>query len=68
MNWHALKEMNCPSCGTTLASASMGYRCTNSDCDFKIGHDKFRSVVNNLYQGGGSRRYNPDAVDRSDWS
>lgn len=68
MEWANLKEMRCPKCGRDdLEVVNMGYACQWSDCDFKISHDALRRVVNNLYKGAGCRRYNPDAVDRSDW-
>jgi hypothetical protein len=67
MNWANLKEMNCPSCASKLKDAPIGYRCTNETCDFRIGFEKFRQVVNNLYSGKKDRIYNPDSVDRSDW-
>lgn len=67
MNWGNLKFVECPKCGHTLTSAPLGYRCTNSDCEFRISHDKFQSVVNNMYKEGKRMKYDPETIDRSGW-
>lgn len=65
MKWANLKEMKCPKCSSSsLTDSGMGYKCGN--CDFYISYERFREVINNMYSRG--RHYDPDAVDRSDWS
>lgn len=48
MNWSLLKEMKCPSCSMPLnnKAETIGYKCA---CGFYITYEKFRTIVNSLY-------------------
>ncbi len=48
MNWNNLKNVTCPDCSRGLSKQDGFYRCFG--CNFRIGHQKFDTVVNNLYK------------------
>ena len=54
MKWNNLKNVKCPACGSGLKTSLLSdfYFCVNNpaSCDFKIGKEKYDSVVNNLYK------------------
>lgn len=65
MNWANLKTMHCPKCDSPeFGEGRYGYEC--DQCDFRISYEKFQKVVSGMYSSG--RHYDPDSVDRSDWS
>ena len=59
MKWDNLKNYKCPKCGDTLREHYPAIETNNcatlkqhvcTDCDFKIGDEKFTKIVNQKYQ------------------
>ena len=51
IQWRRLKDMQCPKCGGTLKETTVdGYQCEVPLCRMYISYDKFRSIINGLYQ------------------
>ena len=52
MYWNNLKKNKCPKCNTDLdwreLTYGTGYVCKNIKCDFVIGENKFKRIVNNI--------------------
>ena len=52
MKWYNLKSNKCPKCSSLLTGKedSTMLNCTKSDCDFKIGTEKFAELSNAYVQ------------------
>lgn len=48
MIWARLKSMKCPDCNAVMIKGEEFYQC--SVCSFKIRHEKFDSLVADLYK------------------
>lgn len=69
MRWKNLQDMECPKCGNMLNKPHNDetYFCSNLDCDFKIGEERFNEVVGSLYTDISRKRDIYEEPDRSDW-
>lgn len=63
MDWKKLKDYKCPKCKAQLEHQldAERYTCTEKECDFSIGKQKFHSIVTN------QTRPKYKEPDRSNW-
>lgn len=60
MNWQNLKEMTCPQCNSKLVdNKRYGYSCSDGACGYGISYDRFRSLVNSMYEDSKPKVYQP---------
>lgn len=45
MNWSNLKWGSCPSCGAKMVMGFLDVQYTCSECDFRIGQEKFEQIA-----------------------
>lgn len=55
MNWKRLKDFKCPKCDADLEKNGGLFACCNNRCDFIVSHEKFKSLVEKMYE----KRENP---------
>lgn len=52
MNWKALAKYKCPMCGSFLYlyTPTNKHKCTDKECVFVIGKEKFDEIVGNMFE------------------
>lgn len=58
MIWNRLKDNACPKCRSLLTNSILDdeYRCSSTDCDFRISSKRFDEIITDMYKPRSQRR------------